>query len=94
MMEVGLTPHAGHFTPRIEQVPIAQEAMWDPGAIRMGVEVMTVSYTLNKLDCNVKINMRKLQQEEDCLFHSEPQNRNNKLWAILCQQIYHGHMPK
>jgi len=77
-----LTPHPDHFTPRKEQVPIVQEAAWDPGAKRMGVEVTTVSYTLNKLDCNVKINMGKLWQEEDCIFHSEPQNRKNKPWEI------------
>jgi hypothetical protein len=54
MMEVGLMPHPGHLTPRKEHIPIAQEATWDPGVIRMGLEVMTVSYTLNKLDCMLK----------------------------------------
>ena len=67
-----LTPHPGHFTPRKEQAAIVQEAAWVPGSIRMGVEVMTVSYTLNKLDCTVNINMGKLWQEKDCIFHSEP----------------------
>jgi hypothetical protein len=53
-------PHPGHFTSWKELVPIAQEAAWAPGPIRMGVEVMTISFTLNKLDCNVKINIGKL----------------------------------
>jgi hypothetical protein len=45
--------------PTKEQVPITQEATWDPGVIRMGVEVTKVSYTLSKLDNNVKINIGK-----------------------------------